>query len=108
MPFQPDTLTSRLSLAPVSRACHWLSRVDRVHDIVPRNAEPDCPFFLAGVWTVERLDSHASFLAYSCSRSRKAFVILFQVSSSVSGRIRVSHTTDTKFASATQRGRTCM
>jgi hypothetical protein len=36
------------------------------------------------------------------------FVILFQVSSSVSGRTRVSPTTDIKFASATQRGRTCM
>ena len=40
--------------------------------------------------------------------SFSAAVILFHVSSSVSGRILVSPTTDTKFASATQRGRTCM
>ena len=34
--------------------------------------------------------------------------ILVQVTSSVSGRILVSPTTETKFASATQRGSTCM
>src|ERR1700687_3782493 len=37
-----------------------------------------------------------------------ASFILFHVTSSISGRTRVSPMTETKFASATQRGRTCM
>src|ERR1700722_2848222 len=48
-------------------------------------------------------------LAHSCmGGSENSPLILFQVTSSVSGKMRVSPTTDRKLASATHRGNTCI
>src|ERR1700683_1244495 len=69
-------------------------QADELTHVIPAGARPGKVF---------------GFAAHSCmGGSANAPLILFQVTSSVSGKMRVSPTPDRKLASATHRGNTCI